>query len=130
LKPLLGPKVVAIKADLSDLDSFPVCLPEVFRTKYEANYAGRASLRKLQKLAMERLMFLLSTFVMTLRKLSALLTRSSNAGIMSGAGASFEEGISKSTPQEWDDEVLFFSCSISLSFHNQTLISELTEKIV
>jgi hypothetical protein len=49
---------------------------------------------------------------------------------MSGAGASFEEGISKSTPQEWDDEVLFFSRTISLSFHNQTLISELTEKIV
>jgi hypothetical protein len=29
----------------------------------------------------------------------------SNAGVMIGGGASFEQGISKSTPQEWEDQV-------------------------
>lgn len=31
-------------------------------------------------------------------------TKTSNAGIMTGAGASFDLGISHSTPQEWDEQ--------------------------
>ncbi|KAE8444328.1 hypothetical protein EG329_000638 [Mollisiaceae sp. DMI_Dod_QoI] len=69
LKPLLGPKVVVVKGDISDLDSFSGVAEAIAK-------AGDG-------------------------KVDVLIN---NAGVMTGAGASFEVGISKSTPQEWEDQ--------------------------
>ncbi|KAE9374849.1 NAD(P)-binding protein [Stipitochalara longipes BDJ] len=69
LQPLLSSKVVAVKADLGDFDSFSSVASEI------AKVGGG--------------------------KIDVLIN---NAGIMTGAGASFDQGISKSTPQEWDNQ--------------------------
>ncbi|KAN0103441.1 NAD(P)-binding protein [Hyaloscypha variabilis] len=69
LQPLLGPKVVVVKADLEDFDSFPQIAAEI------AKVGGG--------------------------KIDVLIN---NAGVMTGAGASFSDGISKSTPAEWDNQ--------------------------
>jgi len=69
LKSLLGPKVVAVKGDITDVDSLPSVAEEIAK-------AGDG-------------------------KVDVLIN---NAGVMIGAGASFEAGISKSTHKEWEDQ--------------------------
>jgi hypothetical protein len=65
----------------------------------------RPSLRKLQRLGVERLIYLSSTYFPWLCTLIETKRSGSNAGVMVGTGASATNGISKSSVEEWEQEV-------------------------
>jgi NAD(P)-dependent dehydrogenase (short-subunit alcohol dehydrogenase family) len=58
-------------------------------------------------------------------------TKTSNAGIMTGAGASFDQGISHSTPQEWDEQFrINVTAQVFFTLALLPLLSNGTEKKV